>query len=213
MSWVQRLEIERPRVPLTGEVAQHAESRVRIDLERALAAVFTDQVTPVAEKDEAAAHQPSQEVAHFDQLALRRGLLANLQRARGHRFEIAGRRSHLLEHALEALGDTIGVVRTAVQAQFKMDERFGLLSGPDPFERGQAAGGVALGEEHRMQKKSGADAEVMKILEHTVDDERAVLHHRFDEAAGAIALRRDYDADLDRFGAQREKLKRVGAEP
>ena len=100
-------------------------------------------------------------------------------------------------------------MRAAVQAQFKMDERFGPLGGPDAFERDQAAGRVARGEEHRMQQQAGADAEVMEVLEHAVDDERAVLHHRLGETAGAIALRRDHDADLDRFGAHREKIQRL----
>ena len=71
---------------------------------------------------------------------------------------------------------------------------------------------VAFGEEHRMQQQAGADAEVMEVLEHAVDDERAVLHHRLGEAAAAVALRCDHDADLDRLGAQREKIQRLGAE-
>ena len=56
-----------------------------------------------------------------------------------------------------------------------------------------------------MQQQAGADAEVMEVLKHAVDDERAVRHHRLGETAGAAVLWRDHHADLDRLGAQREK--------
>ena len=135
MVGLERLEIDRPRVTRAAEVAQQAESRGRIDLERAMAARLGHPIAPVAEKNEAAADQPSQQVAHFHQLALCRRLLADLQRPGGHRFEIAGRRAHLLEHVPKSRGDALGVVRAAVQAQFEMHERLGMLDRPHALER------------------------------------------------------------------------------
>ena len=64
-----------------------------------------------------------------------------------------------------------------------------------------------------MHQQAGADVEVMKILEHAVDDERAVLHHRLREAAAALAPRCNHDPDLNRLGAQRKKFQSLGAEP
>jgi len=186
--------------------------RLEIDRERAAAVFLADPIAPIAEKNEAAADQPSQQVAQLDQLALRRGLLADFQRSRGHRFEIAGRLANLLEHLLEACGDLRGVVRHAAEAQFKMDEGLGPLGRALAFERDQAAAAVSGHGEHRMHQQAGAEAEVMKVFERAVDDERAVLHRRFGKAAGAVAARLDHDADLDPLGAEREKLEGLGGD-
>ncbi len=69
MVGLKRFEIDRARVTRAAEVAQQPEcgiGRVKIDLERAAAALFCDPVAPIAEKDKAASDQPSQQIAHLD---------------------------------------------------------------------------------------------------------------------------------------------------
>ena len=76
-------------------LAHNSEFGARVEIEFFLAVAIADQVAAVAEKDEAAVNQPSKQIAHLDQLAIRRGFLAYLQRAGGHAFEVAGRLADL----------------------------------------------------------------------------------------------------------------------
>src|ERR1700722_6496390 len=71
-------------------LAHDAELGAGIEHEFGGAVLAAHQVASIAEKHEAALDEPSQKVADLDQIASGCGLLANLQRARDHRVEVAG---------------------------------------------------------------------------------------------------------------------------
>src|SRR5216684_2704382 len=196
IGFVERTKRHGARVTRARLVAQNAESRTGFEGERLGVPTRVDAVTAVAEKDETAVHQPSQELANLDQIADRRGLVADLERARRHRVEIARGEVDLVEYSPD-----IGFDR-GVRERLEAFARGGL------FERDDRAMRVAGDVEERMQDHADGCALVVEVLEQARDDERAVRHHgiyRYD----AVAVSTGGHAHFDRIGTNFEELEGV----
>ena len=87
------------REPGLGIVAENARTGLQVGREDPRTVAGLDPIATVAEENEPAAHQPAEKFAHLDQLAHRRGFIADLQRAFGHPLEIVSRAADLGQHA------------------------------------------------------------------------------------------------------------------
>src|SRR5208337_2438817 len=109
-------------------LAHDAEFRARIKLEFRGTVAAAHEKAAIAEKYKAAVDEPAQEIADFDQFAVRRGFFANLQGQSGHPFEIAGRRADLGENGDNIALDFARLFGRGRQLEFRVNERFAALS-------------------------------------------------------------------------------------
>src|SRR5215472_11431574 len=121
MGFVEFAERHWPRVARGRRCAAHyPEALTAIEHDYLLSLLAFNPVVAIAQKNICTLHQPSEEIADLDQLALVRGLLANLQRAGGHRTEIGGGRDHLGEDSPQVGFDFIEPRRLRRYFEFAM---------------------------------------------------------------------------------------------
>src|ERR1700722_11224985 len=115
-------------------LAHDAELGAGIEHEFGGAVLAAHQVAPISEKHEAALDKPAQKVADLDQIASGRGLLANLQRAPGHRVEVAGGLVDLGENRDDVAIDFSRPIGGRDEFELRVNERLFALGRDRPFE-------------------------------------------------------------------------------
>ena len=123
----QFLERDRAAKSRLVVLAHDAELGAGIEHEFGGAVVAAHQVAAIAEKHEAALDEPSQEVADLDQFAAGRGFLANLQRAAGHRVEVAGGLVDLGQNRDDVALDFARLLGRRNELEFRVNERLAAL--------------------------------------------------------------------------------------
>src|SRR5216684_3117906 len=208
IGFVERAKRHGARVTRARLVAQNAESRTGFEGERLDVPTRVDAVTAVAEKDETAVHQPSQELANLDQLADRGGLVADFERARRHRVEIARGEMDLVEYSPDIGFERGGIERRGRGLDLGVRERLEAFARGGLFEGDDRAMRVAGDVEERMQNHADGCALVVEVLEQARDDERAVRHHGLDGDDASTVCAGDYP-HFDRIGTKVEELEGV----
>src|SRR5208337_2063674 len=189
-------------------LAHDAEFRARIKLEFRGTVAAAHEKAAIAEKYKAAVDEPAQEIADFDQFAVRRGFFANLQGQSGHPFEIAGRRADLGENGDNIALDFARLFGRGLQLEFRVNERFAALSREGPFERGDPALLVASDSEDRVKHRANGGAKMMEIFEQAVDDKRAVGGHDLDDGERVVVVTRNrFDSRDHGLGADGKEFE------
>src|SRR5271168_4409227 len=168
-------------------LAHDAEFRARIEHEFRCTVVAAYQIAAITEKHEAAVHQPAHEISHLDQLAHRRGLLADLQRAAGHLVEIVGRLMYFAKNRDYIALDFARLRGRRRELELRVNERLAALGRRRLLERRDPPFPVARHLEDGMKHRAHGRAEMMEIFEQAVDDERAV--------AGSVRTEKNSNAD------------------
>src|ERR1700739_863610 len=99
MSLVELTHWHRLRIAGRDRRAHYAQALVAIEHDYLLSLIALHHVMAVTEENKSILHQPTQEIADFDQFAVAGRLLADLQGARLHRREIGGSCNHLGENS------------------------------------------------------------------------------------------------------------------
>src|SRR5579885_1110664 len=156
--------------------------KLRTELDRQVAGAVRTAcvVAPVTQENKSALNHPSEEVAHLHKFALRRSLLADAQRARRHLVEISGRGANILEDPANIGTNPLAAFLGRCKLDFGMNERFVVLGCRLALEGHDLAVRPARYAVNRMQHHDNASAEMAKMLEHAVDDKRAIGHQRID---------------------------------
>ncbi len=153
-------------------------------------------------------HQPSQELANLDQLADRGGLVADFQRTRGHRVEIARGEMDLVEYSTDIGFERGGIERRGRGLDLGVRERLEVFARGGLFEGDDRAMRVARDVEERMQDHADGCALVVEVLEQARDNERAVRHHGLDGDDASTVGGGDYP-HFDRIRTKVEELEGV----
>ena len=169
-------------------LAHDAELGAGIEHEFGGAVVAGHQVAAKAEKDEAALDEPAHEIAHLDQIANCRGLLADLQRAPGHLVEVIGGLVHLGQNRDDVVLDLPSLIGRGRKLEFRVNEGLAALGGRGLFERRDFPFAVTSDPDDRMKDSAHVRAEVMKIFEQAVDDERAIGGDGFDDGESVVVV-------------------------
>ena len=103
-------------------LAHDAEFGAGIEHESGGAVVAAHEIAAIAEKHEAAVDEPAQEIADLDQFAVRRGFLADLQRAAGHLRKVAGRRLDLGKNRDDIALDLARLLGRGREFEFRVNE-------------------------------------------------------------------------------------------
>ena len=171
------------REPGLGIVAQNSRTGLQVGREDPRTVAGLDPIATVAEENEPAAHQPAEKFAHLDQLAHRRGFIADLQRAFGHPLEIVSRPADLGQHRANFVRHLLGALRGRMDHEFGPNVGLGAFAQPTSLQCLDISRAVARDPEHRVQHLADRRADRMKIREQAVDDERAIGSEGLDQGS------------------------------